>query len=66
MLKIAKMISRSDRVKNELRLGVKEERNIRFTIKGKKISWIGLILFRNTVLEETLKGREEEEEGVGS
>jgi len=54
------MISWSDRVKN----GVKEERNTRFT-KKKKAS-IGLILLRNTLLEERLKGREEEQEGVSS
>jgi len=55
------MISWSDRVKN----GVKEERNTRFTKKKKKAS-IGLILLRNTLLEERLKGREEEQEGVSS
>jgi len=34
--------------------------------KGRKICWIGLILLRNTLLEERLKGREEEQEGGSS
>jgi hypothetical protein len=72
VLKKVEMISRSDREKNEERRGVKEKRTSLLQKKKKRRrrrrnnSWIGLILLRNTLLKERLKGPEEEEDGVSS
>jgi len=37
-------ISRTDRVRNEVLYGIKEERNVLNTIKGRKANWISHIL----------------------
>jgi len=47
-------ISWADLVKNEVLLGVKEERNILYTIKSRKANWIGRVLLRNFVLKHSI------------
>jgi hypothetical protein len=48
-----------DRVRNEVLLRVKEERNILHTIKRRKANWIGLILRRNCLLKHFIGGKVE-------
>jgi len=50
-------VSLSDSVKNEILHGVKEERNILYTIKRRKADWIGHILPRNRFLKHVIEGR---------
>jgi hypothetical protein len=51
-------ISWTDRVRNKEVLGrVKEERNIVYTIKGRKANWIGHILHRNCLLKHVIEGK---------
>jgi hypothetical protein len=49
---------------------VKEERNILYTIKGRKANWIGYILHRNCLLKHGIEGKIEgrgyKEEDVSS
>jgi hypothetical protein len=63
-------ISWTNCVENEVSHTVKEERNILHTIKYWKANRIGRILHRNGLLqhvtEERWKGREDNEEEVGS
>jgi hypothetical protein len=47
-------ISWTDRVRNEVLHGVKEERNIVHTIKRRKANWIGHILRRNCLLKHVI------------
>jgi hypothetical protein len=49
----------TDRVRNEVLNGVKEERNILGRIKRRKASWIGHILCRNCLLEHFFEGKVE-------
>ena len=54
-------ISWTDRVRNEEVLhGVKEERNIKHTIKRRKANWIGHILRRKFLLKHIIIGKIEE------
>jgi hypothetical protein len=58
-------ISWTDRVRTEEVLHrVKEERNIRHTIKGKKANWIGHILRTTCLLQRVIKGKIEGRIGV--
>jgi hypothetical protein len=52
-------INCTDRVKNEVLQGVKEERNIVHTIKRGKANWIGKILRRNFLLKHSVEGKGE-------
>jgi hypothetical protein len=45
--KLMEKVSLSDSMRNEVLHGVKEERNILYTIKQRKANWIGHILPRN-------------------
>ena len=46
----------ADRLRNEEVLGVKEERNVLQTIKGRKANWIGSVLCRNCLLKHVIEG----------
>jgi hypothetical protein len=51
-------ISWTDRVRNEEVLHrVEEERNIVYTIKRRKVNWIGHILRRNCLLKHVIEGK---------
>jgi len=51
-------ISLTDHVRNEEVLHtVNEDRNILYTIKGRKANWIGHILCRNCFLKYLIKGK---------
>jgi hypothetical protein len=52
-------ISRTDCVRNEEILRVKEDRNILRTIKRRKGGWIGHILSRNCLLKHLNEGKRE-------
>ena len=52
-------ISWTDRVRNEVLQRVKEDRNIRRTIKEEKANWIGHILRRNCLLKYVIEGKRE-------
>ena len=48
---------RMDRVRNEVLLRVKEERNIILTVKRRKGNWIGHILRGNCLVKHVVKGK---------
>jgi len=50
-------ISWIDRVRNEVLLGVKEQRNILHEISKRKCKWIGHILRRNCLLQRVIEGK---------
>ena len=50
-------ISWTDRVRNEVLHGVKEERNIVHRINRRKAKWIGHILRRNCLLKHVIDGK---------
>ena len=50
-------ISLTDRVRNEVLLGVKEQRNILHEISKRKANWIGHILRRNCLLKQVIEGK---------
>jgi hypothetical protein len=50
-------INWTDRVRNEVLHGVKEERNTLHTIKRRKANWIGHILRRNCLLKHVIEGK---------
>jgi hypothetical protein len=55
-----KKISWTDRVRSEeVSQGVKEERNIKSTIKRRKANWIGHILRRNCFLKHVIEEKVE-------
>ena len=47
----------TDRVRSEVLLGVRKERNIQQTIARKKANWIGHILNRSCVLKYFIEGK---------
>jgi hypothetical protein len=47
----------TDRVRNKVLHGVKEERNILHTIKRRKANWTGHILRRNCLLKHVIEGK---------
>ena len=49
-------ISSTDRVRNEVLLRVKEQRNILREISKRKANWIGHILRRNCLLQRVIEG----------
>jgi hypothetical protein len=52
-----KKISLTNRVKNEeMRLRVKEERDVPHAVKRWKANWIGHILRRNCLLKDVIEG----------
>jgi hypothetical protein len=54
-------VSSTDSVKNEEVIRrVKEERNIRHTIKRRKVNWIGHVLRRNCLVKHVIEGKVEE------
>jgi len=53
-------ISWTDRVRNEILHGVKEERNIVHRINRRKAKWIGHILRRNCLLKHVIDGKTRE------
>jgi hypothetical protein len=66
-------ISWNDRVRNEVLLRVKEQRNILHEISKRKANWIGHILCRNCLLRQVIegkiggmKGHDDEGKGVGN
>jgi hypothetical protein len=50
-------ISWTDRVRNEVLLRVKEQRNILYKISKRKANWIGHILRRNCLLHQVIGGK---------
>ena len=50
-------ISWTDRVRNEVLLRVKEQRNILHEISKRKTNWIGQILRRNCLLQQVIGGK---------
>jgi hypothetical protein len=50
-------ISWTDHVRNEVLLGVKEQRNIIDEIRKRKANWIGHILPRNCLLQRVIEGK---------
>jgi hypothetical protein len=52
---VLEKISWSDRVRNEVLHGVKEERNILQTVKRRKDNWIGHILHGNCLLKHNIE-----------
>ena len=56
-------ISWTDRVRSEVLLRVKEQRNILHTIKWRKVNWIGHIWCRNWVLKQFIEGKKIEVTG---
>jgi hypothetical protein len=50
-------ISWSDRVRNEVLLRVKEQRNILREVNKRKANWIGHILRRNCLLQQVIEGK---------
>jgi hypothetical protein len=50
-------ISWTDHVKYYVFQGVKEDRNILHTIKGRKANWIGHILRRDCLLKHVIEGK---------
>jgi hypothetical protein len=58
----------TDRVRNEVLHGVKEERNIVHNRNSRKAKWIGDILRRNCLLKHDVEGknREDAEDGIRS
>ena len=52
-------VSRSDRVRNKVVVlcGIKEERNILDTVKGRKDQWFGHTLRKNCLLKPVIEGR---------
>jgi hypothetical protein len=50
-------ISWTDRVRNEVLLRVKEQRNILHEIRKQKANWIGHILRRNCLLKQVIEGK---------
>jgi hypothetical protein len=57
-------ISWTDRVRNEVLRGVKEESSILHTVIRRKANWIGHILRRNCLLEHVIVGKIEGRVGV--
>ena len=51
------MIRWTDRVRNEVLQGAKEERHILETIKRRKTNWIGHILPENCLLKCVIEGK---------
>ena len=57
-------MSWTDHVRNEeVSTGVKEERNILYTIKRRKVNWIGHISRRNCLLKHVIEKKEERTDG---
>ena len=50
-------ISWTDRVRNEVLLRVKEQRNILHEIRKRKANWTGHILRRNYLLQRVIEGK---------
>jgi hypothetical protein len=50
-------ISWTERVRKEVSLGVKEQRNILHEISKRKANWIGHILCRNCLLRHVIEGK---------
>jgi hypothetical protein len=55
--RIMDKISCTYRVRNEVLHRVKEERNIKHTIKRRKVNWIGHILRRYCLLKHVIEGQ---------
>jgi hypothetical protein len=47
----------SEECRNEVLLGVKEERNILHTVKRRKANWMGHILRGNCLLKHVIEGK---------
>ena len=54
-----KKISWTDRVRNDVLLRVKKERNIIYTVKRRKANWIVHVLRRNCCLKQVIEGKVE-------
>jgi hypothetical protein len=52
-------ITWTDRVRNEVLLRVKEERNSLHSVKRRKTNWIGHVLRRNCLLKQVIEGKVE-------
>jgi hypothetical protein len=50
-------IGLTDRVRNEVLLSVKEQRNILHEISKRKANWIGHILRRNCLIQQVIEGK---------
>jgi len=50
-------ISWTDRVRNEVLLRFREERNILHTLKRRKVNWIGYIWHRKCHLKHVIEGK---------